>query len=307
MSSVRIVEVGARDGLQNEKKALRVSTRVEFVKKLSDAGLRRIEVGSFVSSKWVPQMVHTGKVFEQVKSLKAKSVRYSALVPNQRGMLQAISAKMKDVAIFGSCSEAFSHRNINRSIKDSFREFQSVIRLAKANKIRVRGYLSMAFGCPYEGKVSLSKVTSLTQRMLQMGVYEVSIGDTLGIATPKQTEQLLKLFIKRGLSLKSIALHMHDTRGMALANALMGMQYGVRTFDSSLGGVGGCPYAKGASGNLATEDLVYMLHGMGFKTGVDLEKLVQIKPWVEKKIGRLLPSKVTTATCFIPSLGGRTP
>ena len=296
MKSVQIVEVGARDGLQNEKKTLTVPTRVQFIKRLSEAGLKRIEVGSFVSPKWVPQMTRTDKVFERVKNSKGPSKAYSTLVPNQRGMLQAISSGVKEVAIFGSCSETFSHKNINRSIKDSFREFQSVMQLARKHKIRVRGYLSMAFGCPYEGKVSPSRVVSLTQRMLTMGVYEVSIGDTLGIATPRQVEQLLRLFSKRSLPVAKMALHMHDTRGMALANALVGLQQGVRTFDSSLGGLGGCPYAKGASGNLATEDLIYMLHGMGFKTGVDIKKLVQIKPWIEKKIGHSLPSKITKTT-----------
>ena len=296
MKSIQIVEVGARDGLQNEKKTLCVSTRVKFIKKLSEAGLKRIEVGSFVSPKWIPQMTHTDRVFKQIRSSNTPLVKYSALVPNQRGMRQAISSHLKEVAVFGSCSETFSHKNINRSIKDSFREFQSVIHLAKKHKIRVRGYLSMAFGCPYEGSISPSKVASLTQKMLQMGTYEVSIGDTLGVATPRQIERLLKCFFKKDISLKNIALHMHDTRGMALANTLIGLQYGVCTFDSSLGGLGGCPYAKSATGNLATEDLVYMLHGMGFKTGVDLKKLVQMRPWIEKKIGHPLPSKITKAT-----------
>ena len=291
MKSVHIVEVGARDGLQNEKKILTVPTRVEFIKKLSSAGLQRIEAGAFVSPKWVPQMVHTDKVLKKIRGSK----RYSVLVPNERGMFQAIESGVKEVAIFGSCSDTFSKGNINRTIKESFRIFESVVRLAKRHKIRVRGYLSTSFGCPYEGSVSQAKVASLTQKILDMGVYEVSIGDTIGVATPRQVENLLKLFLKKGISLKKVALHLHDTRGVALANVLMGLRCGVNTFDSSLGGLGGCPYAQGASGNLATEDLVYMLHGMGFKTGVNLKKLTEIKPWIEKKVGRSLPSKVITA------------
>ena len=292
MKFIHIVEVGARDGLQNEKKNLTVMTRVEFIKKLSSAGLKRIEVGAFVSPQWVPQMAHTDKVLEKLNTLEG----YSVLVPNERGMIQAIDSEVKEVAIFGSCSESFSKKNINCTIKESFKKFESVAKLARKNKIRVRGYLSTCFGCPYEGKVSLIKVASLTQKMLDLGVYEVSIGDTVGVATPKQVENLLKLFFKRDVPLKKIALHMHDTRGMALANVLTGLHHGVRTFDASLGGLGGCPYAKGASGNLATEDLIYMLHGMGFKTNVNLKKLTQIKPWIEKKIGHPLPSKVTTTS-----------
>ena len=294
MKSIRIVEVGARDGLQNEGKSLTVETRVEFIKKLSSAGLKRIEVGAFVSPKWVPQMAHTEKVWEKIKGRG----QYSALVPNEKGMLRAMDSGIREVVIFGSCSESFSKKNINCTIKESFQSFEQVVRLARKNRIRVRGYLSVSFGCPYEGSVSRGKVASLTEKMLALGVYEVSIGDTIGVATPKQVEDLLKLFSKRGISEKKLALHMHDTRGTALANVLMGLHYGIRTFDSSLGGLGGCPYAKGASGNLATEDLVYMLHGMGFKTEVDLKKLTQIKPWIEKKIGHALPSKVTT-NCLI--------
>lgn len=290
MRSIHIVEVGARDGLQNEARTLTVATRVEFIKKLSSTGLKRIEVGSFVSPKWVPQMVDTEKVLKKITGCQ----KYSVLVPNERGMLQAIDLGVREVAVFGSCSDGFSRRNINRTVKESFKTFESITRLARKNKIRVRGYLSTSFGCPYEGKISQARVTSLTQKMLDLGVYEVSIGDTIGVATPKQVKSLLQLFFKRGILSKKIALHMHDTRGTALANVLTGLHYGVSVFDSSVGGLGGCPYAEGASGNLATEDLVYMLHGMGFKTDVDLKKLTQIKPWIEKKIGRLLPSKVTT-------------
>ena len=296
--SVSIVEVGARDGLQNEDKVLSIPTRIEFIKKLSGAGLKRIEVGSFVSPKRIPQMAHTGEVLGQVIQSKKGVIQkggYSALVPNRRGMLDAIEAKSTEVSIFLSCSDSFSIKNINCTIKESLKSFHSVVQLAKENRIRVRGYLSNAFGCPYEGKISQVKVASLVQKILDLGVYEVSIGDTIGIANPKQVDRLLQFLLHRGIPIKKIALHMHDTRGMALANILMGILHGVQTFDSSLGGLGGCPYAKGASGNVATEDLIYMLHGMGIQTGVDLKKLTQIKPWIEKKVGRPLPSKIVSS------------
>lgn len=296
---IKIVEVGPRDGLQNEKKNLGVPTRLELIRKLADSGLKRIEVGAFVSKEWVPQMESSHEVVLQVLKEQSsgslpKDIQASCLVPNVRGMEDAIKTKIKEVAIFGACSETFSKRNINCSIAESFIRFRSVMDLAKKNKIKVRGYLSTAFGCPYEGKVNEGRVIRLVRAMFKLGVYEVSIGDTIGVATPKQVESLLKK-INRVAPVNKIAMHLHDTRGVGLANVYVSYKMGVRIFDSSLGGLGGCPYAVGASGNLATEDLVYMLWGMGLKTGINLEKLIEVRKWMEREIGRELPARVSRA------------
>lgn len=293
---VKVVEVGARDGLQNEETPLDLATRWQFIKKLSKTGLKNIEVGAFVSPKWVPQMAGSDMLVK--KSLKAKadskihkSVKFSALVPNVRGMEDALKTGIKEIAIFGASSESFSEKNINCSIAESFHRFEKVMQMAKKNKVKVRGYLSTAFGCPYEGKVKRQKVYPLVQKMLDLGVYEVSIGDTIGVATPKQVNEFLK-GLSNEVDLNKIAMHFHDTRGTALANVYASLNYDIKTYDSSIGGLGGCPYAVGASGNLATEDLIYMLEGMGIKTGVDIESLIQIKRWIEDKLGRALPSHV---------------
>ena len=293
---VKVVEVGARDGLQNEDTPLDLKTRWQFIQKLSNTGLQHIEVGAFVSPKWVPQMAGSDKLVK--KALKAKadkkvkdSVKYSALVPNVRGMEDALKTGIKEIAIFGASSESFSKKNINCSIVESFERFEKVMSLAKKNKVRVRGYLSTAFGCPYEGKVKRKNVYPLIQKMLELGVYEVSIGDTIGVATPKQVNEFLK-GLQGKVDFKKIAMHFHDTRGTALANVYASLNYGIKTYDSSIGGLGGCPYAVGASGNLATEDLIYMLEGMGIKTGVDIQSLIEIKRWIEKKLDRSLPSHV---------------
>ncbi|MCB0366030.1 MAG: hydroxymethylglutaryl-CoA lyase [Bdellovibrionaceae bacterium] len=293
---VRIVEVGPRDGLQNESTQLSLDDRQRFVQKLAAAGLTHIEVGAFVSPKWVPQMQESGtlirRLFEQqAKGLIDSKVNFSALVPNPKGMEGALDTPLKEVAIFGACSEGFSKRNINCTIDESFARFAEVMSAAKARKIKVRGYLSTAFGCPYDGYVNPSHVAKLVQKMLKLGVYEVSIGDTIGVATPKQVRGLLG-GLEGKLPFKKLAMHFHDTRGTALANVLASWEMGIRTFDSSVGGLGGCPYASGASGNLATEDLVYMMHGMGIKTGVELESLIAIRPWLEKRVGHRMPSHV---------------
>lgn len=293
---VKVVEVGARDGLQNEDKSLDLKTRWEFIKKLSHTGLKHIEVGAFVSPKWVPQMAGSSMLVK--KALKAKkenkvlkTVKYSALVPNVRGMEDALQTGIKEIAIFGASSETFSKKNINCSIGESFLRFEQVMELAHKNKVKVRGYLSTAFGCPYEGKVKRQKVYPLIKKMLELGVYEVSVGDTIGVATPKQVNFFLQ-GLQSQVDLSKIAMHFHDTRGTALANVYASLNFNIKTFDSSIGGLGGCPYAVGASGNLATEDLIYMLEGMGIKTGVDIEALIQIKRWIEKKLDRTLPSHV---------------
>ncbi len=288
---IKIVEVGPRDGLQNEKQILSPQTKLKLIKKLSDAHLKYIEVGSFVSPKWVPQMQGSGKLIQrlfkselkQSNNLSKLQKKYSSLVPNLRGMNDALKTPIKRIAIFAACSEGFSQKNINCSIDESFERFTSVVQVAKKNKIKVRGYLSTAFYCPFDGPVKPKKVLELTNRMLDLGVYEVAISDTIGRATPKNIEQVLNLLIKNNIPLKKIALHFHNTHGTALANVLQGLKMGVTTFDASVGGLGGCPYAgQGASGNLATEDLVYMLQGMGYKTGIDLEKLIAIKSWLNK-------------------------
>ena len=296
---IKIVEVGPRDGLQNEKSPLSLTTRYQLVKKLADAGLKNIEVGAFVSPKWVPQMAGSGrlvkKVFDKQKQGQLpKDLNFSALVPNPRGMEDALKTPIKEVAIFGACSESFSRKNINCSIDESFDRFAEVLKMARQNKIRVRGYLSTAFGCPYEGNVSQTRVVKLVSRMLDLGVFEVSLGDTIGVATPKQVNDLLKR-LNRAVVLNKIAMHFHDTRGTALANVYASLQFGIRSFDTSVGGLGGCPYAKGASGNQATEDLAYMLEGMGDSTGLDINKLVSMRQWLEKRVGHSLPSHVGQA------------
>ncbi|MNJ91329.1 Hydroxymethylglutaryl-CoA lyase YngG [compost metagenome] len=294
--SVVIVEMGLRDGLQNEKTVLDADTRVEFARRLIEAGTKRVEVGAFVSPQWVPQMAGTAEVvqktFALVKSGQIpKKTEFSVLVPNERGMQDAIASGLKEVAIFAACSESFSKKNINCSIDESFKRFEPVMALAKKHKIKVRGYLSTCFGCPFEGKVSEAKVIKLAQRMHKLGVYEISIGDTIGVANAGQVDSLFRK-LKKVIPVKKLAGHFHDTRGQALANVLAAYNTGVTVFDASLGGLGGCPYAPGATGNLATEDIVYMFQGMGIKTGLNLEKLININPWMSEKIQHPLPSKV---------------
>lgn len=294
--SVVLVEMGLRDGLQNEKTILDADTRVEFTKRLIAAGTKRVEIGSFVSPKWVPQMAGTAEVVAKTFALvKAKEIpkktEFSVLVPNEQGMLDAIASGVKEVAIFASSSESFSKKNINCSIDESFERFVPVMALAKKHKIKVRGYLSTCFGCPFEGKVSEAKVVKLAQRMNKLGVYEISIGDTIGVANVGQVESLFKK-LKKVIPTKKLAGHFHDTRGQALANILAAYKLGITIFDTSLGGLGGCPYAPGATGNVATEDVVFMFHGMGIKTGLNLDKLLEINPWMTEKIQHPLPSKV---------------
>lgn len=295
--NIQIVEVGARDGLQNEARTLSPEARVRFIEHLVKSGLKRIEVGAFVSPKWVPQMDKSREVilelYNRQESLP-KGVRFSALVPNLKGMEAALETPIQEVAVFGSCSESFSQKNINCSINESLERFQQVIALAKKSKRKVRGYLSMAFGCPYEGEVPEKRVLDLIEKYIKLGCFEVSIGDTIGVATPRQVRSLLKKLKTKGL-LKKVAMHFHDTRGTALANVLASLDCGVSVFDSSFAGLGGCPYAKGASGNLATDDLVYMLHGMGLKTGVDLQTLLNYSSVIESQVGHKVVSRLAQA------------
>lgn len=302
--SVVIVEMGLRDGLQNEKTILDAESRIEFAKHLIGAGVRRIEVGSFVSPQWVPQMAGTPQVLNGIRSAfkgssVVKKLELSVLVPNERGMLDAIQSGVKEIAIFAACSDSFSLKNINCTIAESFERFKPVMALAKKHKIKVRGYLSTCFGCPFEGKVSEAKVVKLAQQMHKLGVYEISIGDTIGVANSGQVESLFKK-LKAVVPIKKIAGHFHDTRGQALANMLAAYKVGVTTFDTSLGGLGGCPYAPGATGNVATEDAVYMFHGMGIKTGLNLEKLLLISPWISERVQHPLPSKVAKVGLLKP-------
>jgi hydroxymethylglutaryl-CoA lyase len=293
MASISIHEVGPRDGLQNE--AARVSTddKVAFVDRLSAAGLRAIEVTAFVSPTWLPQMADAGDVFRRIS--RRPGTRYSALVPNLKGLERAIDAGVTDIALFAASSESFSRRNINQSIADSIAGHRDVAREADRAGLRVRGYLSTAFGCPFEGDVPVDRVIDLTKQLLDCGLFEVAVSDTIGIAHPGQVRSVLSS-LTRTIPADRIALHFHDTRGTALANVLAALDFGVRTFDASAGGLGGCPYAPGASGNLATEDLLYLLHGLGYETGVDLAAVMAASQPLEDVIGHPLPSRLVQAT-----------
>lgn len=293
---VTIVEMGLRDGLQNEKVVLSTADRIDILRKLIDAGSKRIELGAFVSAKWVPQMAGSSEVVAAALGLQKtkkvpRGVEFSVLVPNEKGMLAAIQSGVTEVAIFAASSESFSQKNINCSIDESFQRFERVMALAKQHDIKVRGYLSTCFGCPFEGKVPEARVLKLAERLHKLGCYEISIGDTIGVANPAQVESLFKK-LKKLIPVKKLAAHFHDTRGQAVANVLMAYQVGIRVFDASVGGLGGCPYAPGVAGNVSTEDVVYMFHGMGIKTGLNLDKLVAMNPLLTKKIQHSLSTKV---------------
>lgn len=296
MKPVKIVEVGLRDGLQNESSNLSVQQRFDLFKKLIDAGSVNIEVGAFVSPKWVPQMATTAEltklVLQEMTHRKAHAKLFpSVLVPNEIGMNEAIDSGIKEIAIFASCSETFSKKNINCTINESFERFKPVMALAKKHKIKVRGYLSTCFGCPFEGAVDEKKVVQIAKRMLALGVYEISIGDTIGVANAGQVKSLFTK-LKKVIPVKKLAGHFHDTRGQSLANILAAYEMGITTFDASIGGLGGCPYAPGAAGNVATEDVVYMFEGMKVKTHLNLKKLIETHKWLQPLINHDLSSKV---------------
>ena len=292
---IEIIEVGPRDGLQNENQILSHTKRSQLVKKLSETGLKRIEVGAFVSPQWVPQMEDSIKVAKSTKrlSVKDKGLKFAALVPNERGMKDFLKTPLKEASVFTSCTESFSQKNINCSIDESFKRFEPVIKMAKKNKVKVRGYLSTVFGCPFEGKVSPKQVVKIVHRLFEAGVYEVSLGDTIGVATPKQIKTVIKALIDSGVKPSKLAGHYHDTRGTALSNVIASIAYGVKKFDSCVGGLGGCPYAPGAAGNLATEDLIYAMDNMGFKTGVDLDKMIQVARWLQNQVGHPITSHLS--------------
>ncbi len=289
---VRIVEVGPRDGLQNEKMEVPTKVKLELIERLADAGLPAVEATAFVSPKWIPQMSDHTEVLEGIR--RKPGVSYPVLTPNLKGFQAAHAAGATEVAIFGAASESFSKKNINCSIEESLERFRPVADAAKAANVKLRGYLSCVLGCPYEGDVPPQKVAEVAGALYDMGCYEVSLGDTIGVGTPGKTQQMIEAVAKR-VPLERLAGHYHDTYGQALANIYASMQLGMATFDSSVAGLGGCPYAKGASGNVATEDVVYMLHGLGIRTGVDLDKLVETGVWISSVLGREPVSKAGRA------------
>jgi isopropylmalate/homocitrate/citramalate synthase len=289
---ITVYEVGPRDGLQNEAAQVSTADKVAFVDRLSGAGFQVIEVSAFVSPTWIPQLADASDVFARIA--RRPGTRYAALVPNLKGLDRAITAGVTDIAIFPAASESFSRRNIHHSIDESMTMFAGVAAAAIGARLRVRGYLSTAFGCPFEGAVPVARVVDLTKRLLDMGVYEVAVSDTIGVAHPGQVAAVLTALL-RDVDVTRVALHLHDTRGTALANVLEALGFGITTFDSAAGGLGGCPYAPGASGNLATEDLLYMLHGLGLETGVDLDRVVAASRAIEPAIGHVLPSRYVQA------------
>ena len=290
--SVKIVEVGPRDGLQNEQGLVPLAAKVALVEQLAAAGCSVIETGSFVSPKWVPQMADSAAVFQRIK--RQHNVRYTALTPNLQGMEAAIEAKADEVAIFGAASEAFSQKNINCSIAESLERFLPVLELAQQHQLPVRGYVSCVLGCPYAGYIAPQKVAEVSQLLIEMGCYEVSLGDTIGVGTPVKTQQMLDAVLNH-IPEGKLAVHFHDTYGQALANILVALQQGISVVDSAVSGLGGCPYAKGASGNVATEDLVYMLDGMNIETGINLNQLTQAGLKMMQALGRQSNSKVARA------------
>jgi hydroxymethylglutaryl-CoA lyase len=283
MDDVRVVEVGPRDGLQNEARPLGVADRVQMVEGLIAAGMRTIEVGSFVSPKWVPQMAGSADVLTSLPV--REGITFQMLVPNMKGFETAREANAREIAIFASASESFSQRNINCSIDESFERFKPVLEGAREAGMRVRGYVSCVLGCPYEGRVALSSVVSVSRRLYESGCYEISLGDTIGVGTPRAAAAMVRA-VAEVLPIGAIALHEHNTYGQALANILACFDEGVRVFDASVGGLGGCPYAKGATGNVSTEELVYMLEGMGIRTGIDLQRLARVAVETATKLGR---------------------
>jgi isopropylmalate/homocitrate/citramalate synthase len=292
VDSVKIVEVGPRDGLQNEKATVPTEAKVDYITTLADAGLRVIEAGAFVSPKWVPQMADTDEVYRHIP--KDPGVDYPVLVPNMKGLQRALDAGVKSIAIFTAASNTFNQHNINMSIDESFANYAPVTARALAERIRVRGYISTAFGCPYEGDVPPEKVLEVSARLLDLGCYEVSVGDTIGVGTPMQVQGVIGMLLQV-IPAQKLAMHFHDTRGTALANTLAALEMGIATFDASSGGLGGCPYAPGASGNLATEDLVYMLDRMAIDTGVNLERLVAASSIVAPYLDHPLPGRYLQA------------
>ena len=289
---VRIVEVGPRDGLQNEKQVVPAAVKIELIHRLAQAGLTYIESGAFVSPKWVPQMADSAEVLAGIK--RASNVTYPVLVPNEKGMEAALASDVQEIAVFASASEPFSQKNINCSIAESLERFAPVMAMAKDHGVKVRGYVSCVAGCPYQGAVRPEKVAEVATKLYEMGCYEISLGDTIGVGTPNVIQAMLYETVEK-IPVTALALHCHDTYGQALANIFAGLQMGVAVIDSSVAGLGGCPYAKGASGNVATEDVVYMLNGLKIDSGVALDALVDTAWFISDFLGRRPNSKVATA------------
>ena len=290
MNKVKIVEVGPRDGLQNEKTILPLETKFEYIKRLAQTGLQTIEITSFVKASAIPQMSDAVELFTKVKNELPSSINYPCLVPNLKGYEVAKALGVKEIALFSATSDAFTAKNINSTVDESFVKMKEVADAAKKDGVRIRGYISTAFGCPYEGEEPVSKLVSVTKRFFDLGVYEVSIGDTIGVARPQQVRDYLDVLSKE-FDISKLAMHFHDTRGMAMTNVLVSLEKGIRTFDSSAGGLGGCPYAKGATGNVATEDIWYLCHSMGMETGVDLNKLIEAGQYILEQLGKTAGSK----------------
>jgi len=289
---VKIVEVGPRDGLQNETTPISASDKVALIEKLSDAGISYIESGSFVSPRWVPQMATSAEVFEKLN--RKKGVTYAALTPNMRGFEGAMSVNVSEVAIFGAASESFSQKNINCSIEESLERFAPIMSAAKNSNIKVRGYVSCVLGCPYEGDIAPEQVAKVAEKLYQMGCYEISLGDTIGVGTPANVTKMIHA-VSSLVPIDKLAIHFHDTYGQALTNIYAALQMGIKVVDSAIAGLGGCPYAKGASGNVATEDVVYMLNGLGIKTAIDFTQLLEAGWFISEKLGKAPISKVSNA------------
>ena len=290
--SVKIFEVGARDGLQNESGLVTIEDKVELINLLSKTGLSAIEAGSFVSPKWVPQMASSAEVLQRIA--REPNVKYSALTPNMQGFEAAIKAGVNEIAVFGAASESFSQKNINCSIEDSIQRFEPVIAESLKLNIPVRAYVSCVVGCPYEGSIEPQAVAMVAKRLFELGCYEISLGDTIGTGTPLKIQNLIESVIDH-VPAEKLAIHCHDTYGQAIANIVAALQCGVATVDSSVAGLGGCPYAKGASGNVASEDVLYLLEGLGIETGVDLQKMIEAGDFISAKLGRQNQSKVALA------------
>jgi len=291
-SSVKVVEVGPRDGLQNEKTQISAEDKITLINLLAESGVSYIECGSFVSPKWVPQMATSAAVFEGIT--RTEGVTYAALTPNMRGFEGAVAVNANEVAIFGAASEAFSQKNINCSIEESLVRFEPIMAAAKTAGIPVRGYVSCVIGCPYDGSTEPEKVAEVAEKLFKMGCYEISLGDTTGIGTPASVQKMLQAVSTR-VPMAKLAVHFHDTYGQALVNIYTALQMGIKAVDSAIAGLGGCPYAKGASGNVATEDVIYMLNGLGIKTGIDFDKLLKAGWFISEKLAKAPISKVSNA------------
>lgn len=289
---VKLVEVSPRDGLQNEKITVPATIKIDLINRLSETGLKVIEVTSFVSPKWVPQLADATKVYQGIQ--KKPGIRYPVLVPNAKGLEAALAVGVNDIAVFTTPSELFSQKNTNCSVEESVQRIRALMPLAKQLDIPVRAYISCVLGCPYEGEMAPEKVATLAKELMKLGCYEISLGDTIGVGTPLKTRQLLEAVLKH-VSLERVAVHFHDTYGQALANIYASLEMGIAIVDSSVSGIGGCPYAKGASGNVATEDVLYMLNGMGIETGVDLAKLIATGKFISDQLGHKPDSKVNVA------------